>query len=100
MQRDKTRREKFLKDYLEKSKPKIGWHGNQDITHFQMVQFIKSNQMGISSQNIKNFYSVDKLDAAISLINKNFRPLMSQARVDIIIECLTLRFNTIQKIIK
>jgi hypothetical protein len=100
LQKNKTEREKFLKKYSENSKPKIGWHGNQDITHFQMVQFIKSNQMGISSQNIKSFYSVDKLDAAISLINKHFRPLMSQARVDIIIECLTLRFNTIQKIIK
>ena len=100
LQNDKNAKQAFLEKYIKESKPKIGWNTNQDIDHFQMVQFIKSTETGLNMQTIKDFFDVDKLNASMSLLDNKFSLLLSNERLELVKQCLELRFFKLKEIIK
>jgi len=100
LRNDKKAKQSFLEKYIRDSKPKIGWHNNQDIDHFQMVQFIKSTETGLNKQTIKEFFDNDKLNASITLLDKKFNVLLNAERLELVKQCLILRFNKLKEIFK
>ncbi len=100
LQKNENAKQAFLEKYIKDSKPKIGWNTNQDIDHFQMVQFIKSTETGLNKQTIKEFFNIDKLNASLALLDNKFSLLLSNERLELVKQCLELRFNKLREITK
>lgn len=88
-----------IEKYVVSSRPKIGWKGMQPMSHIELLKLIYDNETGISKQNFINFVSESNLTSCINVIEKEFKGLYSEQRKQLIIECLTLRFNAIRNFI-
>lgn len=85
-----------LSKYLEKSHPKVSWEGEENINHFRLVELIGKQELGVSVANLKDYFSVEKLNRMISLINQEFRGIFSESRRGLITQCLTMRSEEIR----
>jgi hypothetical protein len=65
-----------------------------------MVQFIKSTETGFNKQTIKHFFDENKLNAALALLDDKFSLLLSNERLELVKQCLELRFNKLKEISK
>jgi len=93
-------RKSKLAKYINNSMPKVGWDGQSKINHFDLVGLIFADELGMSKETISNFFDVNKLEIAKAYIkNGPFNTLYTKERLELIIECLTLRFDTIKNII-
>ena len=93
-----TNKNRFLKKYIDGSKPKTGWNGQEQINHFQIIQYIFDEYpefRGILTE-MGDSISIQKIK---KLIRQEFHQLMIKERQDLIIECLELRLNKYQSII-
>lgn len=90
-----------LSKYLNKSMPKVGWNGRENLNHFDLVALIFEHELGMSKETISNFFDVNKLTIAKEYILKGpFSTYFIKERLEIIIDCLSLRFKQIQQIIR
>lgn len=97
---NKEHRNIKLNTYTRRSIPKVGWEGLQKVNHFELVGLIFEHELGLSKETITNYFDVDKLNDAKNYIqNGPFRDLYITERLQLIIECLDLRYNKIKEII-
>ncbi|MEO0042886.1 MAG: hypothetical protein RL329_2334 [Bacteroidota bacterium] len=89
---DKRRIDAFLKKYVQKSSPKTGWHDVENVNHFDLVKLLQENDTRFAAI-YKNLLCIENLNRINTLLEKEFRPLLSQARYDLIQRCITLRFQ-------
>jgi len=94
----KNQLDSFIKKYSENSSPKIGWDGHRKLSHFELIENLRTLPLAINCQTIKGICSDTKLEAAIQLIDKEFCHLMSLERRELIKKCLLYRHNRIKKI--
>lgn len=87
----------FLSKYVNNSRPKIGWEGESNLNHFQLVKLIADNEFGISKNEVKFLISKESENKCLSYILQNCRGLFSKERETLIMECLQLRFRNLQK---
>ncbi|WP_281388010.1 HipA domain-containing protein [Puniceicoccus vermicola] len=82
-----------LEQYVERSRPKIGWEGEKNLNHFQLWQNLVSSS-GHWSSMVSEFSKVRVLAEAEKLLGgQEFSKLMSPTRARILLDCLDLRLN-------
>ncbi len=95
----KTRNEKelnaFIDKYVKKSTPKIGWEKESNLNHLKLVQLIVTNQYGVSIQAIKDMFSLERLTAAMQMLDEEFTGLVSIDRMRVVKKCLVRRHEQI-----
>mgnify|MGYP006275141179 CR=1 FL=1 len=92
-------KEEKYRRYIINSRPKIGWEGQKNLNHLQLVKLITRNEFGISKEEVKNLLSEKKARLCIDQINKNFNELMSPERLSVVVKCLELRFRFLNQVI-
>jgi hypothetical protein len=96
--KDKNRLLTFIKKYSDNSAPKIGWDGFKKLSHFELVEKLKTLPLALNCDTIKNICSDIKIDETIKMIDKEFGQLMSIERRELIKICLRYRHDCIKKI--
>jgi HipA-like C-terminal domain len=90
---------RFIEKYVKNSRPKIGWEGQSNINHFDLVKLLAKNELGMSYENIKAFYSVDKLNASLRMIDNEFSGILSPERLVLTKQCLRIRFDKLNELL-
>jgi hypothetical protein len=80
----------MLESYIDKSVPQIGWDGRQAINHLELVRLIYQNYRQYHP-SLKKFAGEAFNDKAETMIQGEFRQLMSASRIKLIGTCLKLR---------
>lgn len=78
--------------YNNGSKPKMGWEGEKEINHFQMVKMLLNNKE-CTFALAKQIFSNDNLKKAEIVLNTEFKGLISDTRKSLIIRSLEYRFE-------
>jgi hypothetical protein len=84
-----------LEKYAKNSRPKTGIDGNPNVNHFQLVEYIYQNEIGLTKDELKALINEDLLEQLLYCINVDFRHLLSRPRRFVISEYLNLRYNKI-----
>jgi len=89
----------YLKKYMNRSLPKIGWDGMSKLNHFQLIENIYTTYPNY--QNIcKDLLNEVLLQNVLDMLNKEFSNFFSKKRLILIEHCLIRRFKTLQEICK
>jgi len=96
---NKSRLNDFIKKYSENSSPKIGWDGYKRLSHFELVDGIKSLPYTLDCETLKNVCNEKKLQEVFLMFDKEFAGLLSFERKEMIKICLQYRFERIKKIL-
>ncbi|MGM0613889.1 MAG: HipA domain-containing protein [Bacteroidota bacterium] len=98
---DKNYRNAHINKYVENSFPKTGWDGYTKINHFELMNKLHEEGFLENIQIIKDiFYSGSFIHDVLNRINKDFKGILSQERINLINYCLLYRYDTIRKILK
>lgn len=89
---DKNRLQNFLKKYTQNSMPKIGWEGQKNLNHFELLRLLPTQQ---TLNNFKEILNVNKLENCLTMIDNEFSFLFSSERRKLIKQCLKIRFQTL-----
>ena len=92
--------EKYIENYCEKSKPKLGWDAEIDINHYRLVELIYKNEFYISKSELKSLFLQSVYDDMCNIIDCEMKHLMSPLRIRFIKRCLELRFIRINELCK
>jgi len=95
---NKNRLYSFIKKYSDNSTPKIGWDGFKKLSHFELVEKLKTLPFTLNCETIKNICSDAKINEVIGMIDKEFGQLMSFKRRELIKIYLLYRHDCIKKI--
>ncbi|MBT5529518.1 MAG: hypothetical protein HOK35_10190 [Cytophagia bacterium] len=93
-------RNSFIERYINNSKPKISWDGDDKMNHIDLFRFIFDNEFEVKKEFIRGFFSKEKLDMVFHLLDTEFKPLFSEVRLNLIKLCLMKRNERIMEIIK
>jgi hypothetical protein len=87
----------YLKKYIDKSQPKTGWEGENNINHFKFVQrlYADDHRYCAVCQELCNFAQQQKV---FELIDNEFSGLLSPPRLSLIKSCLEMRFQRMRDI--
>lgn len=100
---EKWSRPNLMQSHVEKyskaSKPKLGWVGVNNITHFQMVDKIWQTEFYITQEEMRGLFSETVIAKMRHVIETEFSQLFTSLRRDFIIKCLEYRYKTIKEII-
>ncbi len=85
--------EKEISKYINNSKPKVGWEGNENLNHFQLVKFFVDKSNVEDKKEFANLLNDKKFGRCLELIEKEFSQLVSKERMKVIIFCLRQRYS-------
>lgn len=95
--KDKLAREKMLDTYISKSRPKTGIEKNPNPNHFDLIKVLNSDKF-IGTKDVVNDLITSKNNRLIlELLKDEFNSLFCKERIDLITECLNLRFERLKK---
>lgn len=97
--RNKNELDLYIKKYAERSKPKIGWEGENNINHFNLVYNIHKHEFGISKSDIYDLFLQKRFKRLIEVVNRDFVELFSKQRRELITRCLNYRYRRIIELI-
>lgn len=97
--RNKQKLNSYIKKYCEASKPKIGWEGEANLNHFDLMERIKTLPETLSCDEIKKLCERESIIIINRIINKEFETLISIERRSIILLCLEYRHDRLRKIL-
>jgi hypothetical protein len=89
----------FLNRYAKNSRPKLGWEGEKNINHFDVVKLLLTTGFGLPAEEIRQFYQADKLTCLLRVLDTEFANLLSPERLALMKLCLQVRFNHITQLI-
>jgi len=89
----------FLNRYVKGSRPKIGWDGQKNINHFDIVKLLMTTEFCLTAEEIRQFYQQDKLARLLRVLDTEFKDLISPERLDLMKRCLQIRFTHIKQLI-
>jgi hypothetical protein len=84
--------------YCNDTKPKIGWDGEKEINHFQLVERLLVNN-DCTFDLAQKLFSNDNLNKAIIILNTEFKGMISDTRKSLIIRYLEYRFEAFNKLL-
>ena len=87
----------FVKKYCNKSKPKIGIEGKNNVNHFDLIKSYK--EFYSADEFIKKLFKNNKIEFVIKKINKEYKTLYSEARRYVISEILKFRYSELKNIV-
>lgn len=88
----------FFVRYLRKSCPKIGWDGELQVNHLQMVENLLVND-DYTFDRAQILFDTSNLEKAKALIYGDFANLLSNTRKRLIIRYLEYRFSEFSKLL-
>lgn len=92
---------KRIAKYVKNSVPKISVPGNEKCNHFQLIEYLKSNNY-IKEQHITKWTADESLEQTLNILNKDFVKLFTLESCLIILiikKILNLSFNKLKSII-
>lgn len=98
LQHDIKQREQFIVKYNQEAQPKIGWQGFTGINHIQMVELLLQHHH-CPGEKAQKLFTGDNLQLIFTLINREFRNLLSVERIDLIKRLLEARFKAFQQML-
>ncbi len=97
--KDKNKKYTKLNKYVDSSQPKIGWDNQANINHFELVKFLFDSEILLNKEEIATFFDISSLEKSVNLVQSStFSSLLVNYRLELIIECLTLRFQKLRSI--
>jgi len=90
----------FIKNYADKCTPKIGWEGKKNINHFQLIELLGKDALGMKPKNILELCSEHNIGIIFSLLDTEFKNILSTERIFLIKKCLEYRQKHICEILK
>lgn len=88
----------WITKYANNSRPKTGWEGVENINHFKLLEFLtKDNE--IYKAFVVNLCSEGTIEAIFALIDSDFMNLFPKSRIELIKQCLKVRFEIIKSIV-
>lgn len=90
----------YLNKYSVNSRPKTGIDGDPSINHFQLLDYLYNNEIGITKTEFRALFLNTRLEEFLQYIDGNFNRLLSRERRHVIKEFLKLRFGTIVNLLK
>ncbi|MCB1133601.1 MAG: HipA domain-containing protein [Verrucomicrobiae bacterium] len=84
------RRETWMRKYIDRCFPKIGWDGNPVLNHFGLIREISRNRPGFRHM-LAGLCPPRLAATAADLIESEFHGMITAARSDFICECLDRR---------
>jgi hypothetical protein len=99
LHREPARVNTFLARYAKGSRPKLGWEGAKNINHFELVRLLVTTEFGLSAQEVRQFYQLDKLNCLLNVLDTEFSDLLSPERLSLMKRCLQIRFTQITQLI-
>lgn len=98
LRKDKNQLSAFFVKYNKNSRPKIGWEGDKAINHFQMVErLVVHNDCGFDKA--RSLFAEDNVAKAHKILNTEFKGMLSEARIDLILRYLEYRFKEFSKLL-
>jgi hypothetical protein len=85
-----------LAAYVANSRPQVGWDGENNLNHFDLLRRISENYPSLR-QTLKNQADSLDLDRCGTLLRDEFSALMTAERVRLILECLKRRFAEVRQ---
>jgi len=98
-QRSNNNTEQFIKKYCKNSTPKIGWEGESNINHFNLVENIYKKSFFMEKKEIEELFQEKVIDNMYDTIDNEFSLLMSSCRIQMIKKCLSYRYKIIKEIL-
>lgn len=89
---DPQRETGFLRKYVKNSQPKTGCEGLKRLNHFDLISGIHESYPGLRPV-LEDLYQPDLLQRVRSVLQAEFRDLMSPLRQEMILACLALRLE-------
>lgn len=95
---DSKRLDAFLNKYTEKSAPKTGWEGEDNINHFRLIELLYEQDHRYCDL-CEGMIKLGRLQDIHKMIDKEFSQLFSKARIFLIKKCLERSFERLNQII-
>lgn len=89
----------FVKSYAKRSSPKIGWENCVKLTHFELIKNISTLAVVHNIDLIKKIFQQNRISNVLSMIDNEFRLLLSPNRKTLIKKYLEYRFLELKKIL-
>jgi len=91
-----TKRPDIVKKYAIRSRPKIGWEGEKDINHFELVRLIADSSD--SSRNVIENLAAKPADMiGETLMSREFADLISEERKVLVLDLLSVRLRLLRE---
>ncbi|MEI6409406.1 MAG: HipA domain-containing protein [Bacteroidota bacterium] len=94
----KGRPKMFVEKYAQGSKPKMGWDGKKGINHFEFFRLISKEDCRFGHICVQ-IINEQNLEVCFSVIDDEFAPLLSTHRIDLIKQCLQVRFDILKALL-
>lgn len=88
-----------IRRYCRNSRPKIGWESESNINHFKLFEKIYNTEFYFSKGEIKEMLQDSVIENMMSVIDREFRSLISPNRYLLICECLNFRFEKMRNLL-
>ncbi|HNP17990.1 MAG TPA: HipA domain-containing protein [Fulvivirga sp.] len=98
--KDSNQMNQMLNNYIIRSRPKIGIEKKSDCNHFDIVKILYSNKFEGTKDVVNGLINTGNLKRCKELIYDEFQPLLSPVRVELVVKCISLRFEYLFKEIK
>lgn len=96
--RDEKQLSNRIVKYHNETKPKIGWEGEKEINHFQLVERLLVNN-DCTFDFAKKLFSNDNFNKAIVILNAEFNGMISDKRKRLVIRYLEYRFEAFNNLL-
>lgn len=98
IERDPKRRESWMRKYVERCFPKIGWDGHESPNHFGLIREISTHRPEYGRM-LAGLCPPDLAQIAVSLIRAEFGGMITAARAGFIAECLDRRAKMFHEVL-
>ncbi len=98
LQQDERQFSNQISKYHTQTKPKIGWEGEKEINHFQLIERLLINN-DCTFDLARQLFSDDNYIKAIKILNTEFNGLISDIRKKLILRYLKYRFEAFNKLL-
>jgi hypothetical protein len=96
---NKSRLQQFIRKYSDSSTSKIGYEGCKKVTHFELIENLKDMPLVVNCEMFNEVCSDEKIKEVTSMIDSEFKLLLSHERREMIKMCLVYRHEMIRKIL-
>lgn len=97
---NKADQDKMIHNYVLKSKPKIGIEKKTNCNHLDIVQLLSSGKFNGTKDIVVNLINEKNAQLCNALIQDEFGTIISKERLQIITNCINLRFKLLIEVVK
>lgn len=84
--------------YIDNACPRISIEGNDEINHFDLISHLKSIENNKYRETIQNLCVRQQEDSVVDMIKKEFIPLFSEIRSEMVLKVIQERFRKVREV--